>query len=60
MSPPRFEHCLALKDVRPVFLLQYGPKTVYAEPVTGSSGIPPFAANTRHNNVPSPERLVTV
>ena len=60
MSPPLLEHCLALKELRPVFAFQYGPRTVYMEPVTGSSGIPTAEANTRHIKVPSVERFVTV
>lgn len=39
-SPPRGLHCRATNSVRPRRLPQYGARTVWADPVTGSSGIP--------------------
>ena len=42
--PPLGEICFALSIVFPNFSDQYGVSCVYAEPVTGSSGIPYFGA----------------
>ena len=39
-SPPRGEHWRATRLVSPSSEPQYGARTVWAEPVTGSSGIP--------------------
>ena len=38
-SPPRLEHCLAVKQALPNFLAHHGPATAYAEPAGAPSKI---------------------